>query len=203
MVATLAQATSDLQPYLDRLRRCVEDAIREFLQDQSQHLWKLDPRTQANILRDYMVKNIKAEFPEDEPGVTHRTRRGLFLLNIQNRYFLRFKKLDNRLRTRNHPTQMSLDYLLQQPLTLFPDLEAATHLNVGYHPGSTVASASVWMTCPDGDVLDWKLSLSESEEPALLIPRTPSRKVVPATKRRVRPKPLRPASTERDDGPDE
>ncbi len=199
MVASLAQAQSDLAPYVDRLRRCVEMAIREFLEEQGQYLYKLESRTEANILRDYMVNAIKAEFPEDEPGVSHKTRRGLFILNIQNRYFLRFKKLDRRLRTRNHPTQLSLDYLLQRPLTLFPDLEAATHLNVGYRRGVTLASSEYWITCPDGGQLEWMFSISDPDEPPML-PTQPTRKPGGPQTGRVQPKRTRPAAASGEDG---
>ncbi|CAN5751508.1 hypothetical protein BH23CHL7_BH23CHL7_17430 [soil metagenome] len=191
MVATLAQAQSDLGPYVARLKRCVERAIRDFMGDHAPHLHKLETRTQANILRDYMISNIRAEFPEDEPGVSHVRKRNLYLLTIRNGYFLRFKKLDRRHRTRNHPTQLSLDFLLQQPLELFPTLHPATNLNVGYQPGVTLASSSVWITCPDGDVLDWKWSLSEAAEPTQLLV-TNTRTTTPAVKRgstRVHPKP--------------
>lgn len=198
MVASLAQAQEDLSPYVERLRRCVQDAIRDFMAEQAPFMYKMEPRTQANILRDYMVNHIKAEFSEDEPGVSHKSRAGLFLLNIGNRYFLRFKKLDRRLRTRNHPTQLSLDYLLQKPLTLFPDLEPATHLNVGYKRGVTLASSEYWITCPDGGQLDWKFSISEPDEPAQ-IAAAPKPKPDAPSKRRVVPKRLRPTAERNDE----
>lgn len=192
MVATLAQAQVDLEPYIVRLNACVQRAIREFMAEQAAHLYKLETRTQAGILRDYIVSNIRAEFPEDEPGIRHQKFANLYLLTIHNRYFLRFKKLDRRLRTRNNPTQLSLDYLLQQPMLLFPSLEPATNLNVGYQPGMTLASSSVWITCPDGAVLDWKWQISESTEPTQLVagPTGPTPKPVPirTPAKRVRPK---------------
>jgi hypothetical protein len=190
MVATLAQAQSDLGPYVARLKSCVERAIREFMGDHAPHLYKLETRTQANILRDYIIANIRAEFPDDEPGVSHIRKSNLYLLNIHNRYYLRFKKLDRRHRTRNHPTQLSLDFLLQQPLQLFPALEPATNLNVGYQPGVTLASSSVWITCPDGDILDWKWGLSESAEPTQLVVTEVATEARPATHgaSRVHPK---------------
>jgi hypothetical protein len=168
MAATFTQATSDLQPYVNRLRRCVEDAIRAFMADQASHLYRMRLGTQANLLRDYIVEKIQAEFPDGEEGISHHNGRGLFLLNIKNRYYLRFKKLDRRHRTRNVVTQLSLDYLLQRPLELFPELPGATHLNVGYQPGITLSQSTIWITCPDGPMLDWKWGLSETAEPIQL-----------------------------------
>jgi hypothetical protein len=186
MVASLVQARIDLGPYVQRLARCVQLAIAEFLKDQGKFIAKMETRTQAGILRDYIVAEIRSEFPEDEPGIHHTTRSNLYLLSIHNLYFLRFKKLDRRLRTRNNPTQMSLDYLLQRPLELFPDLEPATHLNLGYRPGLTIATSSIWITCPDGNALEWEWGLSEAEEPAQLTPVAPTERRV----RRVRPRRL-------------
>jgi len=194
MVATLAQAQADLAPYIERLRRCVETAIKEFQADQGRFVYRLESRTQANILRDYIVSNIKAEFPDDEPDVRHSSRRGLFLLTIQNRYFLRFKLLDRRLKSRNNPTQLSLDYLLQRPLELFPSLEPATNLNVGYQRGLTLSTSTVWITCPDGGVLDWKWKITEDDEPIQLQSHDKAEK--PAReepRKRVRPKPVKKA----------
>jgi hypothetical protein len=151
---------------------------------------KMETRTQANVLRDYIVSEIRAEFPEDEPGIRHTNRRNLYLLTIWGRYSLRFKKLDRRRRTRNNPTQLSLDFLLQRPLELFPDLEATTHLNVGYQPGLTLATSSVWITCPDGALLGWEWSLSEPDELTQIVPFAPSRSPMPrvASAARVRPR---------------
>lgn len=191
MVATIDQAQTDLGPYRTRLTACVQRAIREFLAEQAPYLHKIETRTQAGLLRDYIVNNIRAEFPDDEPGIAHHVRANLYLLSIHNRYFLRFKKLDRRLRTRNHPTQLSLDYLLQKPLLLFPTLEPATNLNVGYQPGMTLSTSSVWITCPDGGILDWRWEISEPAEVADLLPAPALATVAPAArpaKPRVRAK---------------
>jgi hypothetical protein len=190
MAATFSQATSDLKPYVTRLRRCVEDAIRAFMADQASHLYRMRLGTQANLLRDYIVEKIQTEFPDGEDGISHHSKGGLFLLNIKNRYYLRFKKLDRRHHTRNIVTQLSLDYLLQRPLELFPELPVATHLNVGYQRGITLSQSTVWITCPDGDVLDWKWGLSETADLIQLPVAAPQ--VTPESKPNrtlVRPKP--------------
>jgi hypothetical protein len=157
--------------------------------DQALHLYRMRTGTQANLLRDYIVEKIRAEFPDGEDGISHHNRRGLFLLNIKNRYCLRFKKLDRRLRTRNIPTQMTLDFLLQRPLELFPELAPVTHLNVGYKPGVTLSESTVWITCPNGEVLAWTWGLSEGAEtiqiPMPLPVAAPERKATPTL---VRPK---------------
>jgi hypothetical protein len=164
VLATLDQATTDLEPYVRRLRECVRTAIGTFQADFGPRLYKMALGTQASLIRDYIVDEIKREF-DGEPGVSHKTSHGLFLLNIDNRYLLRFKKFDRRLRTRNIPTQLSLDFLLQQPLSLPGMPDAATHLNVGYKPGMTLATSTIWITRPDGGMLDWSWEITEPAQP--------------------------------------
>ena len=43
------------------------------------------------------------------------------------------------------------------------------HLNVGYHPTTTLATSTVWITCPNGDALEWDWQISE-DAPAVRIP---------------------------------
>ncbi len=160
MLATRERAQQELVPYRDRIVACLRSAITDFLRESGPQLAFIRKGTQANLLRDYIVRNIRAEFPDGIDGIRHSERHGLFLLQIGHHYALRFKKLDRRLRSRNIPTQLSLDFLLQQPLTLFPELDAVTHLNVGYQHGLTLATSTYWITCPNGDRLEWKFSIS-------------------------------------------
>jgi hypothetical protein len=159
---------SDLEPYVTRLTGCVIDAIREYQEEQAAARHKMRLVTEANLLRDYIVNRIKTEFPHGEDGITHHEKGGLFLLNIKNCYYLRVKKFNRKHRTSNSPTQLSLDFLWQVPLTLFPELPEAPHLNIGYRPGITLAESTVWITCPAGHSNDWTWELTETAEPVQL-----------------------------------
>lgn len=198
-----SRAQADLATYRTRLSSCVQAAIAEFIDVLGDQLYFWRPGSQANVLRDYIVRNIKHEFPDGVDGIRHREKGGLFLLYISDAYVLRFKKLGRGRRTMNIPTQLSLDFLLQQPLQLFPDLAPALHLNVGYHPASTLATSTVWITCPDGDALEWEWQISDGAEPiqipTFIAPAGPT--PVPLRRPRARPKPL-PAVGELTDGPD-
>lgn len=162
------QTQTDLKPYIARLSGCVDGAIRAFQAQQATALYLMRSVTQANLLRDYIVDRVKAEFPDGEGGITHHERRGLFLLNIKNAYYLRVKKFGRRHQTSNSPTQLCLDFLWQAPLVLFPELPAAAHLNLGYKPGVTLVESTVWITCPNGNDVDWTWQLSEKTEPIQL-----------------------------------
>jgi hypothetical protein len=198
-----SRAQADLATYRTRLSSCVQKAIAEFIEALGDQLYFWRPGSQANVLRDYIVRNIKLELPDGVDGIRHQEKRGLFLLYISDAYVLRFKKLGRGRRTMNHPTQLSLDFLLQQPLQLFPDMAPALHLNVGYHPGATLASSTVWITCPNGDALEWDWQISDEGEmtqiPAFMTPTGPA--PVRLRTPRARPKPL-PGVGELTDGPD-
>jgi hypothetical protein len=181
MTVTQQQAEADLAPYIVRLEGSVQGAIAEFLREEAAKLAFWRRTTVSNALRDYIVRNIKAEFPDGEEGIVHKERGGLFLLTIKDRYALRFKKLDRRLRSRNILTQLTLDFLFQKPLTLFPELEEVVHLNVGYQPGPTLAMSTVWITQPAGPDLAWKFRITpDTSEPTYLPMRTPG--INPATR---------------------
>lgn len=199
MVANRTQAVHDLKPYLDRLRRRVESAIAEFLVEEGHKLSFMEG-SKASLVRDYILKHIKAEFPNGEDGISHHTSHLLFVLNIKGRYILRFRKFDGNLKPRYNATQTTLDWLFQQPLVLFPELVDVTHLDVGYKPGATLATSTVWIACPAGKTLFWSISLSEPAEPLELPLAMPPMVPLSPSAARARPKPM-PKTEEGDDGP--
>ena len=106
---------ADLDRYRDRLARCVQVGIRDFIVDNGDRLFFWRAGSVANVVRDYIVREIKREFPDGVDGVRHKEKGGLFLLYIRDAYVLRFKKLGRGRRTMNHPTQLSLDFLPSSP----------------------------------------------------------------------------------------
>lgn len=194
---------ADLATYRARLSACVQGAIAEFIRRFADELYTWRPTSQANVLRDYIVRNVKREFPDGIDGIRHQERRGLFLLYIRDEYVLRFKKLGRGRRTMNIPTQLSMDFTSQQPLQLFPDLAPALHLNVGYHTLATLATSTVWITCPKGDAVDWEWQISEDAEPIQLPTSVTPTGPAPVQVRRPRARPRRlPSTGELTDGQD-
>lgn len=195
---------ADLAIYRERLSRCVQDAIAEFIRRFGDELYRWRPTSQANVVRDYIVDNVKREFPDGVDGIRHHQRRGLFLLYIRDEYVLRFKKLGRGRRTMNIPTQLALDFLAQQPLQLFPGLAPALHLNVGYEPKVTLAASTVWITCPDRHGVEWEWQISDEADVAELPISTSPARPLPAPMRKplARPRGL-PATGEMTDGPED
>lgn len=189
-MSTRLRVQADLDRYHDRLARCVQVAIGQFIADNGDRLFFWRPGSVANVVRDYIVREIKREFPDGVDGIRHQERRGLFLLFIRDAYVLRFKKLGRGRRTMNQPTQLALAFVAQEPLGLFPDLAPVLHLNVGYHAPTTLASSTVWITCPDGDALEWEWQISEDAD-TVRIPVAATSQPTPAAIRRPRARPKR------------
>lgn len=162
MVVRLAEAQADLGPYTERLRRCVQAAIDTYQAEMGQYAYRHSKRTQASLVHDYMVDAVTTEFA-NEPGVTWTTKRNLFTVNFFNKYLIKLKKHDRRLRTRNIATQLVLDWLEQKQLELPGMPDAATNLHLGYQPGMSLSQSRYWLSCPDGSSLEWTWELAASE----------------------------------------
>lgn len=187
MTASLEQTQSDLNSYEGRLRDCVVRALDEYASEIGKFAYRHSKRSQASLIHDYMVDAIQAEFA-DEAGIKFSTKRNLFTANFFNNYLIKLKKHDRRLRTRNIPTQLVLDWLDQKQLELPGMPDEATKLHLGYQPGATLSASKIWLTCPDGSALDWKWELA-GDEP-LELPSQPGPKPKPKP---VRPRVVKPA----------
>jgi hypothetical protein len=184
MVVSLDDARTDLDRYVERFLAAIRDAIAEFQRDLGPFRYRMTTRSEASLIHDLMVDRVTAAFA-DEPGIECSRKGNLFLVNVKNRYLIRLKKLSGRhLRTSNHVTQLSFDFLSQKQLSLPGMPDAATHLNLGYRPGATLSDATYWITCPDGSRLEWAWELARDTQPTQIrIPQLPAKR--PA---RVQPK---------------
>jgi hypothetical protein len=187
MATTLDQARIDFGPYVDRLRGCIKTAIANYQTEIGRFAYRHTKRSEASLIHDYMVDAVKAEF-DGESGISFSTYRNLFTVNFFHKYLIKLKKHDRKLRTRNVPTQLVLDWLDQGQLDLPGMPDEATNLHLGYQPGMTLATSKIWLTCPDGSVLDWKWELA-GEEPTELPVVTP--------RRPARPRPVSPPAVEK------
>lgn len=156
----------DLRPYVADLCECVQSALEDFAREHGPYRHRYTTRTEASIIHDYMVDHVKRRFP-------FKLHQNLFLLELNGKYLIKLKKLDKQLRSRNYPTQMVLDFLTQQQLELF-DLPTPINLQLGYqrHP-IEVTQSKVWLTRPNGRLLDWMWPLSahtpvELPQPSML-----------------------------------
>lgn len=169
----------ELRAALPGLRACVQNALDQYADDQLLLAHKYTRRTEANILRDYMVTQAQTRFP-------WKLKRNLFLICPIDDHRIKLKKLDSQLRTRNHHTQMSLRFEGQRPLRLFDDL-TLVNLYLGYQRHEVeIRKSRIWLVCPRGRSIAWAIDLTaDAVYTADTLPMT---QPTPRVARRIRPK---------------
>src|SRR5260221_10578029 len=110
MIRSEAQARTELGEHETKFYRAVRDGIDEFRKKHLEHRADYSKRTGSSAINDYMVKHAKLEF-DGVPGVEQHVGKQSFLLGLYGRWVVKFKKLDDRLRSFNIQTQMVLDFV--------------------------------------------------------------------------------------------
>jgi hypothetical protein len=107
------------------------------------------PPTRANLVYDEMLAAAEGKFAKaDGAGVRIESRNGLFVVVIGGAICVRLKKLDERFRSHNIPTQQAVDFQLQQ-FTL-PDVPQMLNLTAGYKLNKLqTAVEGIFLTCPN------------------------------------------------------
>lgn len=110
-------------------------------------------RTRANIIHDHIVFNARKIFDGIE-GICLHDINGLFLVEIQEKVLLRFKKLDEEKRCHNIQTQQTVDFFGQMELPYMPP--HAIRLIAGYELNSLQTEIkAISITCPNGSNNAW------------------------------------------------
>lgn len=117
-------------------------------------------RSRASILHDLIVRHAREVF-EGVPGVVFRTIRGLFIVEIAGRLFIRFKKLDKRRMASSIPTKQSNCYYDQDIEQLHLDgIPPVTALVAGYQLDMFEQNLdSCLVTCPIGKSIHWAIDI--------------------------------------------
>jgi hypothetical protein len=131
-------------------------------------------RAQSNVLYDLMVYELKHRFA-DVPEVTVSEKGGFLTLNFSDVILLRFKKLDQYMRSHHIMTRQQKLFSLQLVLPGFPD--APTRVTLGYQLDKLRMNLRDFLiTCYSGDRLEWYRSLMgypEQGEGVILFPVEP------------------------------
>ena len=110
-------------------------------------------RTKANIIHDCIAQRIIDLFSEKENlkvGVFNK----IFGVNVENKLFVRFKKMDKYFNVSNLKTRQHRKYMKQIPFEGFP--EELTYLFAGYIPDPTwTGIKGIYLACWRGDNLQW------------------------------------------------
>ena len=146
----------DLPPKLGNalpvLAACVYNALKAFVEDHALLRHKYTKLSEANLIRDYMVREAQDKFP-------WKLKQNLFVICPLDDHRIKLKKLGPSLRTSNQPTQLSLRYDYQKPLRLFDDLDLV-NLYLGYQRHEVeILQSRIWLVCPRGKKIAWALEL--------------------------------------------
>lgn len=166
MVITEASARTILDPYKNQLRECVTQAWEDYESQYGLVRHIHTPRTRANIVHDHMVHHARRLF-EGDAAVSMHEIKGLFLVEINGRLLVRFKKLDEDKRHHNYPTPQNLDFWGQLDLPGIPHL---TRLVAGYELNNLQTDINaIYVTCPNGSCNAWHFELENEMAQAEIV----------------------------------
>jgi hypothetical protein len=158
-ILRLKEAEPFLQTIHKELVQSIESAFREWLKIR-EFSATLDggpvnykPRTKAGIIHDHIEKYIRGNFLGRE-GIIVDDFNGIFGMVLQDRLFIRFKKMDSTYSVRSLYTRQHGKYMKQAQIEHFP--EKPTLLFAGYIPDKTWSIIrGIYVACWIGNTLEW------------------------------------------------
>lgn len=158
-----------LGPHLPTLRSCIDDGFRAVAAEEAarpEFHRATTPRTRACMINDQIVHLAETRFQGTE-GVSVSHNRQFLTVTIDDKFEVRFKKLDKKLRASNIPTHKQRRYSLQ---LRFAGMEDATRIIAGYQIDPYGQSVTPWITCPDGLSLHWSFPFPDADGQSVLHP---------------------------------
>jgi hypothetical protein len=150
-------AKERLTPYLDRLSECIDLGWTDFERECGHIRHKTSPRTRACIVHDNIVTHARRIF-ESEKRVLLYERNGTLMLQIDEMFLLRFKKLDEDKLSKGIDTQERIDFLDQAEL---PGVHRGTNIIAGYELNILQTGIKeISITCPNGKQNAWTFELN-------------------------------------------
>lgn len=156
-IRTLENAKDIIQPFHIELVKCIQKGfdsyleIKKFVNDKQ--VVDFEKRTKAGIVHDHIKANILESFSET-PSIKIGTFNRVFGVNIDNKLFIRFKKMDKNFKISNNLTKQHKNYMRQHDIDGFP--EKPTFLFAGYIPDENWLNINgIYLACWNGDNLEW------------------------------------------------
>ena len=161
MVMTKEEAEPLLRSYQSVFREIVSTAWKEYISIFSEDIrCDTDPRTRASFVFDRMVKHARRLF-DGKKGVRIDNQGDIFLVVLYEKLAIRFKKLNKDKRSRNYPTQQTIDFYEQLGLPNMPT--KATRLVVGYQLNNLETEIeAILIVCPNGSGNAWYIELGSA-----------------------------------------
>lgn len=167
MIRSKSQIQLDLEPHVAEIVACIRQALQDYAQKSQPLRHLISKRSQASLIHDCIVDRLLEKFGTlmDAEGdlAVHKGGNLNQLIFKHGMLKIRLKKFSRALKTSNIETQAVLDFKFQQGS--FEQIPAPTNLNLGYQmvDEASVTSATIWITCPNGDRVGWSWELSEAE----------------------------------------
>lgn len=167
----------------DVLAESIHAAFDRYLSRNGEDAADLTSLTKANLIRDYAVSAFSERTAKNK-RVRKLLSRNLLVFIVDNKYRLRFKKLNSRLVSSNIRTSQAIKFE-SQDWDLFGPQERSLNLNVGYLLNESSTDLAVYLTCPlSYRNIAWAARLESI--PESMIPPSQSVTSTTSTKSRVR-----------------
>jgi hypothetical protein len=134
------------------LGKCIKGAWKDYLGYPDHLRLQHTPRSRASLVHDHIVMRVRNAFDDFDDVRLHDINK-LFVLVLPGEVVIRFKKLNDNLRSSGIPTQQRLEFAAQGDL---PGIESVTHLEAGYTLNEfETAIDGVHVVCPYNDSVLW------------------------------------------------
>jgi hypothetical protein len=187
---SIESAQASLSFLHDKFRETVQDAWVKFVSEVLPLFPLCTIRFRRNAMYDLMIQKARPLFQDVDKVSLQETKRGRILLTVRSQYgpiVLRFKKVDQQLKTANYPTQGSLDFDNQQPD--LPGIPRGARLTIGYEMNEEETELrGVYVICSTGKTVHWDYPLMQEQGGQLVDVFSISPEGMLGEKRRVRPK---------------
>lgn len=156
------QAEELLAPFESLLYSIPSDAVSRYIRDFGDIRFQLGKRSDASIIHDLMI-GLAVERLDALPEFSRMHNLGLHYYYASNGEIsanIRFKKLNERMRSSNIPTNQAVLFNHQELQPELPNMPPLANITLGYTFNSTRTSAeAVFLTMPHGDrnIWTWRL----------------------------------------------
>lgn len=158
-IHSLQNSKDIIEPFHSELVQCIQKGfddfvkINELISNNSTYYVGFQPRTKACIIHDMIrAKTLDVFSGRDNLDIGEYNK--VFGINIRNKLFVRFKKMDRKFGISAYQTPQHKKYLAQKDIIGFPN--EPTFLFAGYIPNHSWTSLDgIYLACWNGDVLEW------------------------------------------------
>jgi len=149
-----------LEPFLKRLKLCVDNGFRDFTTQHAESLHLMRAATKANLTFDHIIFHLRNEFDGDRAAAVVDSH-SMTYLRLPKGIAVRIKKFDEAKHSSNYPTNQSKQLKAQDELE---GCDVETWLECGYILNEAgTAIAEVHITFSVNDRVVWSVQLDDSE----------------------------------------